>query len=452
MPISKNAVLPMSAVLALVLSLPGIVPAAEPDGAQAGTAAVTVPPETPTAPPKNLRKVGDHWTPWAPPDPESFPAGATVHIIVPGETLWGLSDLTYNNPYLWPQLWNENRYILDSHWIYPGDPLLLPPRPVVVSGPGAVPTEILPQGQDGAPHTELGPLNGPGDEGAPEGPLQAESAPQGQAPASAPSHTQDGFSSGRLIPWDDLRCSGYITEDSKRGELFIAENEEPGYQTVTLGSLVYLSRGSKKDEHLQPGAKFTIIEHEGKVLHPLTDRTQGIYTKRLGELRVLKVLEDTALATVTFACDEMRVGNELEATDLKEVPEGPAPRFDRLRIERNGKPTGYVIHTKDLAVRVASGDIVSIDLGSEDGVAPGAWLTAFAAVGKDRLGHMPEYHFKYQNEIFNSADLHWDDDRDEYPSLPIAQMIVMTTGAHTATAKVIYAVREVTVGSMVELD
>ena len=51
----------------------------------------------------------------------SFAPGATVHIIVPGETLWGLADITYNNPWLWPQLWNENRYITDSHWIYPGD-------------------------------------------------------------------------------------------------------------------------------------------------------------------------------------------------------------------------------------------------------------------------------------------------------------------------------------------
>ena len=449
MPISRNAV-PASllAVLALV-SLPGTTPAAEPDAAAAQTGSVVVPPDTNTAPPKTLRKVGDHWTPWAPPDPESFAPGATVHIIVPGETLWGLADITYNNPWLWPQLWNENRYILDSHWIYPGDPLLLPPRPVVVSGPGAVPTQILPQDQEGAPHADLGPLEGP-DNGGPEAPLQAE-APA-EAPAPAPSHgNRDGFSSGRMVEWDDLRCSGYITEDNKRADLFIAENEEPGYDTVTLGSLVYLNKGNN-DERMKPGATFTIVTREGKVLHPVTGRTEGIYSKRLGELRILKVLDDTAIATVTFACDEMRVGDELQAVDLKEVPEGPMPPFERLRVEPNGKPTGYVIHTKDLAVRVAAGDVVQIDLGSEDGVVPGATLTAFSPVVRDRLGHMPDYHFKYQNEVFTSRDAHWDDDRDVFPSLPVAQMIVMTTGEHTATAKVVYSIREVTVGTPVELN
>ncbi|HEX9427905.1 MAG TPA: hypothetical protein VGA64_08960, partial [Candidatus Polarisedimenticolia bacterium] len=64
-----------------------------------------------------MKKVGDHWTPYDPPDPESFAPGATLHIIVPGDTLWDLADLAFGNPYLWPQIWNENRYILDSHWI-----------------------------------------------------------------------------------------------------------------------------------------------------------------------------------------------------------------------------------------------------------------------------------------------------------------------------------------------
>jgi hypothetical protein len=36
-----------------------------------------------------------------------------------------LFDEGYGDPYLWPQLWEQNRYILDAHWIYPGDPLLI---------------------------------------------------------------------------------------------------------------------------------------------------------------------------------------------------------------------------------------------------------------------------------------------------------------------------------------
>ena len=87
-----------------------------------------------TRPPTNLKLVGDHWTPWDPP-----PAGPDAYIIQKGDTLWDLSEQWLGDPFLWPQIWDENRYILDSHWIYPGDPLVIPGRPTVVP-PGGPPT------------------------------------------------------------------------------------------------------------------------------------------------------------------------------------------------------------------------------------------------------------------------------------------------------------------------
>jgi hypothetical protein len=465
----------VASALALACGLLGLAPSAaqdEPGTAPAGSTAEAAPsvapsepavavakpaprrvatPESPsTAPPRNLRLVGNHWTPYNPPDPESFPPDATLHIIVKGETLWGLADLTYSNPYLWPQLWDQNRYITDSHWIYPGDPLLLPPRPVVVSQTG-VPAEIVPQGQEGAPPTELGPMNGEGQETAPE-PLAA-TAPSGPKSSGDTGGTYPGgvSKSDSLVDIDEVRCAGYISEDDKRNDLYIAENDEPSYEGVTLGSLLYLNRG-KDDPRMVPGASFSIVEREGTVLHPVTGRTQGNYYRRNGEVTVLKVLADTSIATVSFACDEIRVGDSLVPVDAHPVPSRAIPPFDRLAVERNGKATGNIIHTRDTMVHVATGDIVQIDLGSEDGVAPGDFLTAFADVRADRKHWMPPYDFKYGNEIFSLPDLHQDDGREVYPQMPVAQLIVVSAGAHTSTAKIVHSVREVTVGSMVEVD
>lgn len=414
---------------------------------------VVVPPEgASTAPPKNLRLVGDHWTPYNPPDPESFPPDAAVHIIVRGETLWGLADLSYNNPYLWPQLWDQNRYILDSHWIYPGDPLLVPPRPVVVSQAG-VPAEIVPQGQEGAPPTELAPMPS-GDEGetAPEPLAAAPAAPSKSSGRSGSGSYPGGVSkSDSLVDLDEVRCAGYITEDDKRNDLYIAENDEPEYEGVTVGTLLYLSKG-KEDSRMVPGAVFSIVEREGTVLHPVTGRTQGNYYRRNGELTVIKVLQDTAIASVTFACDEIRVGDGLVPVDAHSVPVRPIPPFDRLRVERNGKAIGNVIHARDSKVHVATGDIIQIDLGREDGLQPGDFLTGFVGVHADRTHWMPPYDFKYGNEIFSLPDLHQDDGRSEYPSMPVAQMVVMSTTDHTSTVKIVHSIRELTVGSMVEVE
>ena len=93
-----------------------------------------------TSPPTNLKQVGDHWTAWDPPEPS-----ADAYIIQKDDTLWDLANTWFADPFLWPQIWDENRYILDSHWIYPGDPLVVPGRPTVVPEDGPPPVaEVVP--------------------------------------------------------------------------------------------------------------------------------------------------------------------------------------------------------------------------------------------------------------------------------------------------------------------
>jgi hypothetical protein len=48
-----------------------------------------------------------------------------VHTVRRGDTLWGICDFYFHNPYQWPRIWSYNAQIQNPHWIYPGDQVRL---------------------------------------------------------------------------------------------------------------------------------------------------------------------------------------------------------------------------------------------------------------------------------------------------------------------------------------
>lgn len=48
-----------------------------------------------------------------------------TYTVVKGDTLWDISAMYLDSPWLWPRLWQANDYIENPHLIYPGDKLNL---------------------------------------------------------------------------------------------------------------------------------------------------------------------------------------------------------------------------------------------------------------------------------------------------------------------------------------
>lgn len=329
-------------------------------------------------PPQDLHLVDGHWTAWNPPQP---PAGAQVHVIERGDTLWDLAARFHGDPYLWPQIWERNQYILDAHWIYPGDPLVL--------GPEVAPVDNL---AEGGVVDEAGPEE---DTGTPDGDvLTSEQAAGDPVPLGGES---------------DIYCSGFIGDLDEKFEHTIIGSEyesigpdldklpsygfrgkygKPGTAKYNLstGDIVYLDGGRARG--MSPGSLFTVIQPQRQVVHPVTKQVTGRFYHYLGRIRVLSVQEETAIGEIVHSCDPILVGNQLRTFVPEPVPLG---RLGALRPvnypepEEDLKDNPVILFTQDDLVSIAEDHVVYIDRGEDAEVTPGDMYTIYRKNNRDGL-------------------------------------------------------------------
>lgn len=320
-------------------------------------------------PPTHLKLVGDHWTAWDP--PTSFPEGSKVHIVVPGDTLWDLAATNLGNPYLWPQIWEKNPYILDAHWIYPGDPILI--------------------GVEVAGAEEAGAVTADAGDGEGEGGDEA----LGTAPAGGRRNVPVPLGSE-----SDIYCSGYVGELEEAFGWSISGSEYESLlprtaavgkvsdrsaldRSLTLkyeldaGDVVYLDGG--RASGLAPGMVLEAVLPEREVFHPVTGKRFGRYYATQGRVRVLSVQDDGAIAEIVQSCDGMIVGVALRPYQAE-----PVPLARRTPLRPVNDPTSedlseapVVLTTPQSLVSIGQDHVVFIDRGTEADVQPGDLFTIY---------------------------------------------------------------------------
>jgi hypothetical protein len=347
-------------------------------------------------PPTPLKMVGDHWTPYDP--PTDLPEGARVHTVVPGDTLWALAEEHLGDPYLWPQIWERNPYITDSHWIYPGDPVVI--DVAVQAAPETIPDEEV----------------RPAQEVPSEAPVEEEPATDELGAGDMPRTTPQPLGSSA-----DVYCFAEVYPRDHEFPFSVASAERIQFQGhFATGDIVYIDGGTA--EGVSAGDQFSIVSPRKLLHHPVSNHTLGRLYRQVGRLKVLCAREHTSICEITNACDPIAIGDLLKPYQSVPIPLVVLPEATDRCDEPNGKPTGYVVHNQDHIESAAPGLLVMVDLGSEAGVYPGQFATIFR-----------------------------DNPVEGLPRLIIGELGVLRVGDNYATARVTRGWSPVFVGDRVEL-
>lgn len=329
-------------------------------------------------PPKDLHFVGDHWTAWNPPTPA---AGEQVHVVAKGDTLWDIAAKYYGNAYLWPQVWEKNKYVLDAHWIYPGDPLVL--------GLNVAPVENLSQAGGGAAGggTDLTPGE----------------APVEPTVAGAASANEVTGSPVPLGAESDIYCQGYVGDLEELFPFALVGSEyeslaidrythgktgwvvdhswRPRGHTIkyglSTGDIVYVDGGRARG--LVPGSVFTVVNPEQPITHPITREVVGRYYRYLGRLRILSVQEESAIAEIVHSCEAITAGALLMPFEPEPVPLGRSTSMRPVNYpvaaeKLQGAPA--IVYAKDDIIALGADHVVHVDLGEQDAT-PGDMFTIY---------------------------------------------------------------------------
>ena len=356
-----------------------------------------------------------------------------------GDTLWDLANHYYGDPYLWPQLWEQNRYVLDAHWIYPGDPLFIGPK--VVSG------DDLAAGSG----ADDGSMGGEGDD---DGGGEGGDGAQDSEPISGVQTSAEAAGAPRALGDEsDIYCSGFIGEIEEQFPFRVIgsefENLTPNVEGVSkqpteirVGSLTYygstngdtakfgLSTGDilyldgGKTRGLTAGSQFMAVQAGEKISNPGFGDVVGRFYRYLGRVRVLSVQDETAIAEIVHSCDPISVGAVLLPFQPEPVPLGRVTamrpvNFPSSAAQLEGAP--MIVYAKDDIVNLGQDHVVFIDRGAENDVTPG--------------------------EIFTVYRLN----RPGLPPVVVGEVAVLSVHRRTALAKIIQSRYAVFVGDRLEV-
>lgn len=256
-----------------------------------------------------------------------FPLAATaqtpeqIYTIKKGDTLWGVSEKFIKDPYYWPNLWANNPFITNPHFIYPGQKVAIRDGKLI----------LLP----------------------------------GEAEAATAQTVDSPMDSMPIEPVEEITVKGMAGSE---GFVTLEEIQSAGTLVDATDDRILLSYQDQifvkiEDPNLQPGDTYTLVEVGEKITHPVSKEVLGHRVSHLGEAQITAINPPVATAVIRRVTKEISRGALL-------IPKEKASRD--IVLKKSAAPlTGYVVANSREKIALSQHDVIYLDLGFEDGLEPG---------------------------------------------------------------------------------
>jgi hypothetical protein len=324
-----------------------------------------------------------------------------THTVRRGDTLWGLCDFYFQNPYQWPRLWSYNPQIKNPHWIYPGDAVRLR-------------------------------------EGGADSATAGGAAPGGKSPGGADQMSL--VDRRRQVPSGTvfLRDQGWIHDDS---------DDVWGKLTGSSQDKMFLSDLDEVYLTLQPGHDVQLGQ-ELSVFRPRKTEAAGEIVQILGTVRVDQYTpqDHTARARVVESLDVIERGASV----------GPIERSFRVvaPLRNDADLQAHVLASLHPNILFGQNQVVFIDKGEAAGLKPGnrlfvvrrgdAWRRSLVTPGAGyRVSADDERPMPPMEPTPGARH-----EEDKYPDEVVAELRVLAVKKDTAACLVAQARHEIEVNDL----
>lgn len=277
---------------------------------------------------------------------------------------------------------------------------------------------------------------------------------------------------------NNLLCAGFIQQaEVDTSRKIIGADLEKEKNIYAQGDYIYLSKGS--GDNVKVGDMFSVIRPRGRVESRWTKkRNLGFYVQEVGALEVVRVRNDVAVAMIKNSCDNVLLGDLFVP-----MPQRTSPVFQQrppldLFSTSSGKSSGKIVMARDLQELLGPEQIVYIDLGREDNVRVGDYLTIFRPLGTGSiLDDLPGESVSARDESYQSneyrggkfsnqaarkkggeADGRVVTSKEAKRNRPgnlrkvVGEMIILNVRERTATAMIVRTAGEIHTGDDVEVQ